>query len=111
MMDVRQEQGVTIVEPLRKRIDASVAVSFKEQLVGVIAQGHNRLVINLAGVDFIDSSGLGAFVSVLKSLGGNGDIALCNVHGGVATMFKLTRMDKVFTICVDEAAAVKHAAG
>jgi anti-sigma B factor antagonist len=110
MMEIRQQQDVTVVEPLRSRLDASVAVRFKEQMAGIIGQGHNRLVVNLSAVDFIDSSGLGAFVSTLKSLGGQGEIAICNVHGGVATMFKLTRMDKIFTICVDEAAAVKQVA-
>jgi anti-sigma B factor antagonist len=60
-------------------------------------------------VDFMDSSGLGAMVSVLKTLGGAGALTVCNVKGGVLSLLKLTRMDKVFTIADSRNDAVRKA--
>jgi anti-sigma B factor antagonist len=54
------------------------------------------MVLDLGAVSFIDSSGLGALVSSLKSMGKNGDLVICGAQSAVASMFKLTRMDKVF---------------
>ena len=90
-----------------KRLDASVAPAFKRAVLNVIDSGESRLVLDLAGVEFVDSSGLGAMVAILKSLGGLGAMTVCNVSGGVLSLFRLTRMDKVFSIVVsrDEAVA------
>jgi|SRR5215813_5155205 len=101
-IDRRQVGDVLVVQPLEPRLDARVAVSFKETMVNFIKEGHNRIVLNLSNVDFIDSSGLGAIVSSLKALGLKGEFAICGPRDTVLTMFKLTRMDKVFRILKQE---------
>jgi len=87
-----------IVKPLAARIDAHLSLEFKEQMVGLIEAGHRRLILDLSAVEFVDSSGLGAIVAVLKSLGQEGELAVSGVRATVASMFRLTRMDKVFEI-------------
>jgi len=94
-----------------KRLDATVAPMFKHAVVQVIESGERRLVLDLATVDFVDSSGLGAMVSILKALGGNGQVAICNATGAVANLFRLTRMDKVFTLLGSREEAVARLAG
>jgi anti-sigma B factor antagonist len=99
LIDVKSERGVAVVEMLAKRLDASVAVSFKESVHEVIQSGKTRLVLDMGGVQFVDSSGLGALVSVLKALGpSHGSLSIANVQPSVAGLLKLTRMDKVFSI-------------
>ena len=56
------------------------------------------MVLDLSHVDFIDSSCLGALVSILKSVSGQGELVLCSVNGTIQNLFKLTRMDRVFSI-------------
>ena len=109
MIKVSHEQDVTIVTPQVKRLDSAVAPAFKEAVLKVVHEGHKRLVVDLDNVDFMDSSGLGALVSVLKGLGGSGALGICNLKGGVQSLFKLTRMDKVFTISTSAADAVQKA--
>lgn len=106
MIDVDRQGPVPVVVPRMRRLDASVAPGFRQAVVQLIEGGDRRLVLDLAGVDFLDSSGLGAIVSILKALGAQGSMAVCGVRGGVLSLFKLTRMDKVFTIDADRQAAV-----
>ncbi|WP_151638680.1 STAS domain-containing protein [Noviherbaspirillum aerium] len=98
LIEVSRERDVAIIKPQLKRIDASVALSFKEAVLKVVESGEKAVVLDLEMVQFMDSSGLGAIVSVLKALGTRGLLAVCNVKGAVLSLFKLTRMDKVFVI-------------
>jgi anti-sigma B factor antagonist len=106
LIDIHREGSVPVVVPRVQRLDASVAPAFKQQVVQLVQGGERRLVVDLAGVDFLDSSGLGALVSILKALGTQGSMAVCGARGGVLSLFKLTRMDKVFAIHADRRAAV-----
>ncbi len=56
------------------------------------------LIMDMSLVEFVDSSGLGALVSVLKALGTPSSVELTNLQPRVRTMLKLTRMDQVFVI-------------
>ena len=105
LIDLRQEGGVAVVAPTVRRLDASVAPAFKQEVVQGLAGGR-RLVVDLSGVEFLDSSGLGALVSILKAMGAQGSLAVCGAHGSVLNLFKLTRMDKVFALHADRAAAL-----
>ena len=101
-IDSRLVGDVLVVQPFEPRLDAHVAVNFKETMVNFIKEGHKRIVLNLSNVEFIDSSGLGAIVSSLKTLGLKGELAICGPRDTVLTLFKLTRMDKVFRIFTQE---------
>ncbi len=82
------------------RIDAAVAIRFKDMMRD-IAAGHAgcaRIVLDLARVGFVDSSGLGAIVSVMKHLGGERRLELAALTENVARVLRLTRMDSVFVI-------------
>lgn len=107
-MVLKQQDDVVVVEFQRKRIDAAFAVKFRDDIQALISQGNKKIVFNLELVEFIDSSGLGALVSVMKSLGGNQNMALCQVKDAVLTVFKLTRMDKIFVILPSKSEAIKR---
>ncbi len=94
----RKVDEVLVVSVHDERLDASIAVDFKDAMVSYINSGERQIVLDLASVHFIDSSGLGAIVSVLKAIGHTGSIKLCNLNETVMSVFKLTRMNKVFAI-------------
>jgi anti-sigma B factor antagonist len=98
---------VLIAKVLESRIVAEVAPRFKAQLLHYIGTGNREIVLDMSAVTFIDSSGLGALVSILKAMGREGDLVLCGTAGTVVSMFRLTRMDKVFRMfgTTDEAVA------
>ncbi|CND84866.1 STAS domain-containing protein [Yersinia nurmii] len=90
--------NVLVITPLIRRLDASVSLKFKEDIQAMIAQGTNNILLDFNRVDFIDSSCLGALVSLLKTLNGKGELAICSLNKNIHGMFKLTRMDRIFTI-------------
>jgi len=89
---------ILVVVPGEKRIDAPVATDFKSTMVDWINAGHRRLLLDLSGVDLIDSAGLGAILSTLKTLGKDGDLFICGIGKTVKSLFELTRMHRVFNI-------------
>ncbi len=102
----KKDGNVLIVKILNKRLDAQGATDFKEKMSGYISSGSHSIVLNMSEVDFVDSSGLGAMVSVLKLLGDGGNLVICGARGSVMRMFKLTRMNKVFSMFEGQREAV-----
>ena len=111
LLAVSRERGIAVVAPAVKRLDASVAPAFRQAVLQLVEGGDTRLVLDLSGLEFLDSSGLGAMVSILKALGSRGGLAVCGLQGSVLSLFKLTRMDQVFVIVADRDEAVARLAG
>ncbi len=105
-LETEKIDQATILTPVVRRLDASVALRFKEAVAEVIKQGENRLILDFSRVDFIDSSCLGALISLLKTLSGKGQLVLCSLNSNIKAMFSLTRMDRVFTLCGDRSEAL-----
>ncbi len=80
------------------RIDAASAIAFKEDLRSRIEHGPPRVILDLSQVTFLDSSGLGAVVAAKKLVGPGRSFELSGLTGAVEKVFRLTRMDSVFTI-------------
>ncbi len=91
-----RQEDVLIATLLDKRLDAELASDLRNTMLSHIDKGEHNIVLNIAHVDFIDSTGLGAIVACRKALGQEGRIVITGTRRPVMTMFKLTRMDKVF---------------
>ncbi|SMX46301.1 STAS domain-containing protein [Actibacterium lipolyticum] len=94
--EVRDQALVVAVQ--ENRVDAAVAIQFKDKMREVTATPHERVVMDLSLVDFLDSSGLGAVVAVMKFLAPGRKLELAGLTPTVAKVFRLTRMDTVFTL-------------
>lgn len=109
-MDSQPTPHGLILTPMEKQLDAAAAPRFKSAVTGWIDQGHRRILLDLEKVAFIDSSGLGAILSLLKAVGDDGDILLCRIQPAVEPLFKLTRMNRVFHIFDTRREALAHLA-
>ena len=99
-IDRVDHDAVTVVRPDGERLDIAVASDFRNALLDLIENGRRNLVVDLQGVSFIDSSGLGALVSALKTLkanGGNGDVRLAQVQEPVVALLEIIRLNRVFS--------------
>jgi anti-sigma B factor antagonist len=90
--------GLLVVRAEGERIDAAGAIDFKDRMREVVADPSPRVVLDLSRVTFLDSSGLGAVVAVLKMLAPARRLELSGLTPTVEKVFRLTRMDSVFTI-------------
>lgn len=102
-LETKKAGEFVFLKPIRQNIDATASTEFKARVIDLINQGNIFFLLNLSQVDFVDSSGLGAMISILKTLTmNNGDIVLCGLNAPVQNLFKLTRMNSVFKICSNE---------
>ena len=103
----REREGITILD-FKGRISAGPeATALREKVAEVTADGKRNLVLNLAGVDYIDSTGLGALVvcvTGLRKLGGN--MKLLNLNRRNIDLLVMTKRDTVFEVFTDEQDAV-----
>jgi anti-sigma B factor antagonist len=90
--------GMTVVRVEEDRIDAAVAIQFKDRMREIAEGGAGPVLLDLSRVGFLDSSGLGAVVAVMKLLGPARKLELAGLTPTVEKVFRLTRMDSVFTI-------------
>ncbi len=99
-MDLRLEQreGTLIIQVAEARIDAASAIRFKDAMREAMAGPAPRVILDLSQVAFLDSSGLGAVVAVMKMLAPERQLELCGLTPVVEKVFRLTRMDRIFTI-------------
>lgn len=105
-LEIENKGKVCVARVLESRMDAKVAPEFKQALADLVAQGQRLFVLDIAEVEFIDSSGLGAIISTLKLIGQDGDMVISGASDAVLKLFRLTRMDRVFRIFDNEQAAV-----
>jgi anti-sigma B factor antagonist len=93
-----RKDDILKITVLASRIDAACAIRFKDRMRELCADGPQRVLLDLQNVDFLDSSGLGAVVAARKYLGDARHLELAGLAPKVSKVFRLTRMDSVFTI-------------
>jgi len=90
-----------------EELDAGNASEFKRDVAPLI-DANTRLVLDLSRLHFVDSSGLGAFISCLRKLNAKGgDLKLCGMSKPVRAVFELVRMHRVFDIVATREEAVR----
>lgn len=105
MVTVEHLDGILEIKLGGPRVDAAVAPQLKSDLEQALTDAPNRIVMDLSAVSFMDSTGLGVFVSLLKKLGADGAIAVTGVQPAVLRLFQLTRLDTLFRLVADLPAA------
>lgn len=90
-------------------IDVYTSPKVKEALNDLINKGHYNLIVNLEGVSYIDSTGLGVLIGALKRVKEhNGDIKLICNNMQIKKIFDITGLVKIFGIFSSEAEALKN---
>jgi anti-sigma B factor antagonist len=97
---------VAVAELLVEELDAGNAGAFKSDITPLL-EANTKLVFDLSRLRFVDSSGLGAFISCLRKLNAKGgDVKLCGMAKQVRAVFELVRMHRIFDIYGTTAEAV-----
>lgn len=90
--------AITHLKMKATRLDAAQAIGFKENVRAIADDGADYILLDMSNVEFMDSSGLGALVSVLKYMGVEKKFEITGLTQVVEKVFKLTRMDEVFCV-------------
>lgn len=108
-LEAHHYPGTTVLHVGEPRIDAAGAVGFKDRVRELTAGGTGRVVLDLADVQFVDSSGLGAIVAAMKHMQPAQQMELCALTPRVDKVFRLTKLDSVFPIHLDAGEAIADA--
>lgn len=88
------------------RLNLAAAPALRQQLHRLIQDGNARLVVDLSGVSTVDSSGLGALISGLKSARqAGGDLRIAAPGQQVSAVLELTNLNRVLIIAVSAESA------
>ena len=89
-------------------IDVYTSPKVKEALNDLIQKGNNNIIVNLEGVSYIDSTGLGVLIGALKRVKeNNGDIKLVCTNLQIKKIFDITGLVKIFELYDSEELALK----
>ncbi|MGH9394285.1 MAG: STAS domain-containing protein [Terriglobales bacterium] len=106
-LSTRTTEGVTVVEANGRIILGQETNDLRESIKGLLANGTTKIVINLANVDFIDSSGLGAMVGLYSTANSRGaKIKLAAITKRFHELLMITKLLTVFDVYDNETAAV-----
>jgi anti-sigma B factor antagonist len=106
-LSTRTVAGRRVLE-VAGEIDVYTAPQLRQRLISLVEAGDRRVVVDLGRVDFLDSTGLGVLVGALKRLRGvNGELNLVCAQERLLKIFRITGLDRVFTLydSVDAATA------
>ena len=103
----RDVGGVTIVDLSGKITLGEGGVTLREEVRKLLGEGKKKIVLNLADVNYIDSSGLGELVSAYTAVkNGGGELKLLNLTSKVRDLLVITKLVTVFDVKDNAAAAV-----
>ena len=97
------DSAVQVLSPVGI-LDGTRAEEIRAEVKRALGQGAKTLLMDLKETTFVDSSGLGTLVSVLKMVRSQeGEMYICSINPQVKMLFELTSMDRVFGIYEDRA--------
>ncbi|MBT8228089.1 MAG: STAS domain-containing protein [Dactylosporangium sp.] len=97
-MSTRVAGGCTVLT-VGGEVDVYTAPRLRERLIDLFEQGSRRVVVDLSGVEFLDSTGLGVLVGALKRLrAASGALGLVCPHERLLKVFRITALDRVFSL-------------
>ena len=103
----REDGDITILTVTGDLVIGEPETTFKKTVTRLLEEGHTRLLVDLTGVGFLDSSGLGALVRALtQSQKEGGQTKLLNAGPQVRKLLQMTKLDSVFELHSDLEAAV-----
>jgi anti-anti-sigma factor len=90
------------------RFNALIVEPVKEQLKSFFNKPDTRMALSLEGIKFVDSSGFGVFLSIMKTANSNhGQFKICSIRPEVMELFKLLQLHNVFDLYETEEECIK----
>jgi anti-sigma B factor antagonist len=100
MLNIEYVNDVTVVSfKNMNRFNALITEQVKEEMKALYTAPNTKLVLDLTGIQFIDSSGFGVFLSIMKTANNNyGFFKISNISEELLELFKLLQLHNVFEI-------------
>lgn len=107
-LSVRNVEGVTVLDLSGRVTMGEAAGSLRDAIKDLVGKEQKDLLLNMADVTYIDSSGLGELVGAFATVSNRGGrLKLLNLQKRVHELMQLTKLYSVFDIYEDEASAIR----
>jgi anti-sigma B factor antagonist len=107
-LSTRQVGNVTVIDVAGRITLGEGSSALRETLRDLVAKNHTKILLNLADVTYIDSSGIGELVSGYTTVTNTGgSLKLLNLNKRVKDLLQITKLYTVFEVHEDEAAAIR----
>ncbi len=108
----RDEGKVTIIDLSGKLMGGADSDVFRDLVHGLIEKGRKRIIVNLAGINWINSTGVGILITGYTTLRkSGGDLKLLNVSTKIESMLYVTKLNLIFECFNDERDAIESYSG
>lgn len=102
------KNGINMYQLSGELIDRNQALQLLSEIDNVTSKDENKILLDLAGLKYINSSGLNIFINILtKTRKSGGDVAICCVNKKITELLVITKLNSVFNVCESPADAVK----
>ena len=102
MISIEKRDKIDIISFNVNKIDAMITEDIREQINKVFDNSYSKVIIDLKGVEYIDSSGFGCFLSVLRTARNSfGMLRFVNPEPGIMKIFQTLHLHTVFQIYDD----------
>ena len=106
-VNVRDDNGVSVIDISGRLTLGEGATKLRDDIRELVAEGKKRILLNLAGLTYMDSSGMGLLVGAYATVSREGGhLKLANLNSRIKDLLLITKLYAVFEIYEDEAAAL-----
>ena len=106
-LTTRQVGDVTVIDAAGRITLGEGSSTFRDTIKDLVSKGNKKILLNLADITYIDSSGIGEMVSGFTSVSNaGGQLKLLNLTKRVQDLLQITKLYTVFEVFDDEAAAL-----
>jgi len=107
-LTVFEQDGITVLVLEGKIMGGPEAGEINDQIHLLIDRGKKKIALDMSGVEWMNSSGLGILIGVTTTLRNNGgELSLVHISDRVQDLIKITKLHNVFTVYPDLNAALK----
>lgn len=108
MVEFEKRGNIEIAKFTINKINALVAEDIRNNISKIYDQSYSKVILDLSGVDYIDSSGFGCFLSIMKTARDNyGTMKIANPSSSVMPLFETLHLHTIFEIYHDLEECVK----
>jgi len=100
MIEIKEDKGIIVAGFSEEdRLNSLISDSIKESLLSHYKKPNTKMILDLEGIKFIDSSGFGVFLSVMKAANNNyGEFKICHVAPDVKELFQVLQLHTILDI-------------
>ena len=108
MVNFEKRDNVDIITFSVKKINAFIADEIRDKIIRLFENANAKVVIDLKGVEYIDSTGFGCFLSLYRTARNNyGFLKFANAEPGIKTLFETINLHTIFEIFSDTESCIR----